>query len=981
MRTTLFLFLIFQIPFTALSQKSSPVAGDAAILIDLIRKDYDVLDSDLKDEAISKDMFKAISIFRTYMTEKERRKDTLCTVILNKLSDEVKTSVYERIDFCSRTDSLNYYFERYKQTQKIYNYLKENRLLEERSYDFDEDFEESNGTYDEYDYDDDELLNNIQLIDAAKTNYFETKFFFDLKRLGLIKLVYEENGNTYLAYIVEKLMLKYGTYFNGKEDFLAQVNYNSSINKALPFLGGDLTFETIIDGLTRFLVNRIKEELTTHAIDKIQNYLNNPSQESYLNELIVLLPKTTEYLKEFEASQVLNFTDDFKQYIENDLNNLLKNTSKLKTTPRFQKLIERNPDIGFAFEALDLIPQISKIKEPIDYFDIIENSPNLQRWSNNPNNKLRFNIANSISLTSLLAHSLLVIDDGKQKLASLDFMSDYGSEKEFYLLYLGFLNQQNQKYFDVEFVGQDSEVPVSLDFTKLMTDLAPDTLETADKSIQLFKKRLTSIVVNTEKLQQNIENIKRANKNNEKIEINAVHGLVEVLVEFSEEIAITADSLIAKGKEFKFLNVETANFTGKTKPYFKTAKAVNDIFLDLHNKNFTNAIIGALEIPANFANNDISIGKLVDLKSVLDSSKEILLFRDFLTYRKLPKSKNKRNQLKNLAIRFEEVLARFPNGTFPKIESAFESVHKSIKDNKSQDFINQMSGLRKTFLDNGTYKSAFEKYAKIDIDSVFIEPIEKIIDNGVVNDNRKTELKEYLDNFVTAAFKDFVFSDGEDLDKSKQVLLKYFTVYLPEFSNTVFRIKDKNVLRIIHFITDVATAENEEEVESALEAFALPAGSSSVKEETSTYISINAYPGILGGLELSEESNDEDAYHAGITAPIGIYAQFFKVKKGSFGIFIPIIDIGAPVRFRLDDDSNTETLPDFDFKDIFSPGAYISYGFNKVPFALNAGIQYGPKLRDIDNGMGDIRNIEAYRISIGLVIDIPLFAYHRGGLD
>lgn len=694
---------------------------------------------------------------------------------------------------------------------------------------------------------------------------------------------------------------------------------------------------------------------------------------------MVLLPTTTDYLKSFEASQVLNFTDDFKQYIEKDLNNLLENASNLKNTPRFNALIERNPDIAFAFEAIDLIPQISKIKEPLDYFKIIENSKTLNGWAIKPSNEIKYNIANSIKLTSLLAHSLLVIDGNKQRLVSLDFMSNYGSDDKFYILYLGFLHQQNTKYYNVKF-KKKSVSKVDLDFGKLMEKFPPNNIKKKKDAILFFKEHIISIISNTEKLQEAIASIKRANKDDDKVKITEVHNLVKTLIEFSEEIATTSDDLIKKGVTLGLFNatdINTTSIINKTKPYFETAKKVNTIFLDLHNKNYTNAITSTLEIVSNYTNKELSLTKLINIESQLKNAGDITLLKTFLGSEKIPKNEEKKKALKDLAVLVQQVIHRPPkNSGLAIIKTQFDKVLTALEADKNKDFKTELDKLKEIV--KSKYEDVLKAYAHIKLTEVFINPINNFIDDKNLTNKRKSELKNYLTEYIKNVSKAYLLEDDEGLKASKENLLRYLTVYLPEMSSGIFKVKDKNVLRIIHFITDIALSDSTEDVESALEAFVLTAGSSSVKEKVKSYYSINSYPGILFGQEFTD---NDTAEHFGFTSPIGIYAQLKKGKKTTWGLFFPIIDIAAPVRFRFDDNTETETLPDFNFKDILSPGAYISVGVNNSPFAINAGIQYGSKLRNIDNGSGILSDIESYRISVGIVIDIPLFTLFTSGID
>ncbi|TCP24296.1 hypothetical protein EV195_106101 [Tenacibaculum skagerrakense] len=949
--TLIFCALFFQL---TTAQKSSPVAGDAATLIDLLRKDYGTISTELRTETIANDMAKAVAIFNSYLTDTERKTLTDCSSmpLFSTLGSKYNTPSYPVIK--QKIDAISANLTEYNNLLKIQQ-LKENYS--------DPDFEE------------------------IKNTYYESKFYLDLSSLLCLENTYKrDKKNIYLSFLLDKFINKYNTVFLFKSDTFAQVNHSSSVQKALPFLGGDLAFETLIDGLARFLAKRIKEELTINVIDKVKEYLNNPSQESYINELLVLLPTTTDYLKNFDANQVLNFIDDLKQYIEQDLNNLISNLDDLRTTPRFQKLILENPDLDFAFEAFDLISQISKTENPIEYFDILENSRNIQRWGKDTD-PIKFNISNTIKLTSLLAHSMLVIDDGKQKLVSLDFMSDYGSMRDFYYLYIGFLHQQNSKYFNIKFRNDTNVIDFNLE--KLMTSADPTNIDANEEKIKdvisFLKENITNISSYSEKLQKNIEQVKKSNKTNDKVFYTDVYELINTLIGFSEEITKTAENITRKGIELNFFEakLDTVSILQKTKPYFKTATSVNQIFLDLHQKKFTTAIINALEIPSNFSNNNISLNKLLELKNDFINANNLLLLKEFLSYKSIPTNTDKKEAFKKIAEQLNYILNSSNNASLANLKQQYTTLYKTIINDKKDEFEKYLTQFKSAIENSDTAIIILKEYAKIDFNETFKAPIEAFLASKVsqLPPGIKDQIIITIEEYASLTFKSVIFNENKEkeLETTTNNLLRLIPVYLPELTTNVFRVKDNNVIRLVHFISNIATSNTSEDVENALESFALPTGSSSIKEETSTYVSINSFPGILFGREISNNTID-NANFAGITAPIGLYGQFWNLNKGSLGIFVPIIDIGAPVRFRLDNNNDTGTLPDFNFKDIFSPGLYVSYGFNRSPFAINAGIQYGPKLRDIDNGNGEFTDIESYRIGIGFVIDIPLFTLYNKGI-
>jgi hypothetical protein len=189
------------------------------------------------------------------------------------------------------------------------------------------------------------------------------------------------------------------------------------------------------------------------------------------------------------------------------------------------------------------------------------------------------------------------------------------------------------------------------------------------------------------------------------------------------------------------------------------------------------------------------------------------------------------------------------------------------------------------------------------------------------------------------------------------------------------------------FMANVATAKTPDEVAKAIEAAALPVGSSRIKRETVFNVAVNAYVGPYVGYEKIRgvDSGKINAY--GITAPIGVSISkgysilFFNSKKHrtSSSIFFSLLDLGAITAFRFTNDS-TEKVPTIELKDIFSPGIFYSHGFGKTPLSLNIGYQVGPLLRKVnldENLVGKSYS----RISVSIVVDIPVFnLYSRSKL-
>ena len=251
----------------------------------------------------------------------------------------------------------------------------------------------------------------------------------------------------------------------------------------------------------------------------------------------------------------------------------------------------------------------------------------------------------------------------------------------------------------------------------------------------------------------------------------------------------------------------------------------------------------------------------------------------------------------------------------------------------------------------------------------------------------------------------------KDIDKQKR---KAINEYLAESSLTgnaqlsalLEEKKDKiskmhEIFKYGAFLAAVVESRDADAIKSAIQAIALPSGSYSIKRRTLRNISLNAFPGLTGGIELATNNSGEEwAPNFGFTAPIGLaFSWGYKSKidglryysdkryrravessarfKGSKylgghsgSIFFPLIDLGAIVLFRLD--NTDEALPqDVGFQQIFSPGVMYGHGFPNIPLTLMAGVQVSPKLRTLND-----EKANAIRMNLSLVVDLPMANFY-----
>jgi hypothetical protein len=203
----------------------------------------------------------------------------------------------------------------------------------------------------------------------------------------------------------------------------------------------------------------------------------------------------------------------------------------------------------------------------------------------------------------------------------------------------------------------------------------------------------------------------------------------------------------------------------------------------------------------------------------------------------------------------------------------------------------------------------------------------------------------------------------------------------------------KQIEKVFDFLLDygsalaeIAEAQTSKEVYAVIDRIAAPVGSSRVKKENVFSISLNAYGGPFLGKENIENVKDNGfVNNYGLVAPVGLAFSFGRLKADkdnslhgnkSLTLFLSIVDLGAPVSFRFQNDTLDE-IPAVKLKDIISPGAHLIWGFGKVPISFTIGAQVGPNLRKVTSQYNEYANSRYWRFSSGLYVDIPVFIFHR----
>lgn len=179
------------------------------------------------------------------------------------------------------------------------------------------------------------------------------------------------------------------------------------------------------------------------------------------------------------------------------------------------------------------------------------------------------------------------------------------------------------------------------------------------------------------------------------------------------------------------------------------------------------------------------------------------------------------------------------------------------------------------------------------------------------------------------------------------------------------------------FVANVASAESPEEIKAALEAAALPTGSSSYKKYNSWNVALNGYVGVaFVNNAIGVDTSTVDSWYnkVRVTAPIGITLTPLSMgNSGSVSFFVSAFDVGALVDYYLTESDELEQQ--IYLSNILSPGFYVTYGFAwNLPLALGAGFQYGPGLVKV----GTPQNNSGWKFNVTLTVDIPVFNLWKG---
>ncbi len=192
-------------------------------------------------------------------------------------------------------------------------------------------------------------------------------------------------------------------------------------------------------------------------------------------------------------------------------------------------------------------------------------------------------------------------------------------------------------------------------------------------------------------------------------------------------------------------------------------------------------------------------------------------------------------------------------------------------------------------------------------------------------------------------------------------------------------------LRVLALGAEFASARTARQAEAAITSFAAPPGSWQAKHEHPG-LWLNGFVGVGGGLEVLFASTGTAAGgYIAPYAPVGLdLTRPLGSRSWAFGVFVPVIDLGALVSASTAGAGLTPAMPMGAMNgprtstspgQFLAPGLYARLNFARSPLVLSVGANVMPFGREVDLGGGRTETVPALRAGASLSVDIPIVPF------
>jgi hypothetical protein len=341
-------------------------------------------------------------------------------------------------------------------------------------------------------------------------------------------------------------------------------------SSSMPFFS-DLNVTTLADGIAKFLVERVKQELSITFFDRFKKDLEQSK------DLQILFPNTYNVLMNIDTD-IYNFTayiEMLREAFISDFQVMIPDLRKLINDPRYEEYFKQNPKLKSIFDIGLLIAD--DIHNGIHPGEIVkhlaEDSSSLI--------KIDANLNASVQVLNLFIQSFRSKDPNRY-LVSSDSINILLRDTVSFKIYLGLIYQ---KGLFIKFKDKNNN---SINFNEQMYKLYHFSESIKDNWVEI-KNILEEIVYKTEYAHNAFIKIKEKNKNpdpDNRANYKDYYVFYDAslnLIEYVSDIP----KLLKDPPPITYLNKEK---------YFYAARKLGVAYLDINNKRYASVILNLAEI-------------------------------------------------------------------------------------------------------------------------------------------------------------------------------------------------------------------------------------------------------------------------------------------------------------------------------------------------------------------------------------------------
>lgn len=456
---------------------------------------------------------------------------------------------------------------------------------------------------------------------------------------------------------INAALLNQNPFFNGLFVNQAGADISSDyISNSLSSIGGaDVT--TFADALARFMVKRVKQELTITFFEQFKKDLDDPR----FSDLKILFPMTFKSLSAIdkEIYQYSAYINTLREAFSKDISQIVLNIPKVWQQEKYVAFFKTRPEI---LECLKIANELSSVlrsgKHPGDAIHSLAFSN-----SSISGNDGLDNYKNSVKLLDLFSQSFRTSEAGKYWVSS-NSISQLSTDPVLRRIYLGLFFQKEQEY-NIRFAVSGTNYTLHQLLIDNAGAVTTDLNQFIDFAINLAPK-INDVEVK----------LKLVTEKEGKVEDEKLYDLFQSFLDLTE-YAFEIDKLT-------LVTVHVPDFV--IPEYYKTAvyigRLANETYIDIAKKHYNSAIVNAGSIV------DTVLG-LLDIDTHLPDVKSVLSIVTSTTLRGQVKP-GKETDIYNF---IQSSLKAESKDELIAMKSAFDKLKKDITDPTVKNEVTELIGM------------------------------------------------------------------------------------------------------------------------------------------------------------------------------------------------------------------------------------------------------------------------------------------------